>query len=194
MRLRSFQVLSFVSPLIWMKIITIFDGYKFIGTMQICVSRMVKESGIFIGLLSVLAIGFAQGLYALDAADGSTEPPSSVVNVLVRALLQSPDFDKFSASPAGLLLYYLWTAMTVIVLLNVLISLFSSAYSEIIDNAEAQYLAFFAEKTIGMIRAPDSYVFPAPFNVVETFLVAPFDIMQPSTAGSWASSFSSRLS
>jgi hypothetical protein len=64
--------------------------------MQICVSRMIKESGIFIGvrpsffmnpnsellqLLSVLAIGFAQGLYALDAADGSTEPPSSVTRI-----------------------------------------------------------------------------------------------------------------
>lgn len=64
--------------------------------MQICVSRMAKESGIFIGvcshlflssnteilqLLSVLAVGFAQGLYALDAADGSTEPPSSVTRV-----------------------------------------------------------------------------------------------------------------
>jgi len=64
--------------------------------MQICVTRMMKESGIFVAvcrihcqtylqtdnharqLLSVLAIGFAQGLYALDAADGSTEPPSSV--------------------------------------------------------------------------------------------------------------------
>jgi hypothetical protein len=58
---------------------------------------MLKESGIFFAvcvingytdkwfdlcsllqLLSVLAIGFAQGLYALDAADGSTDPPSSV--------------------------------------------------------------------------------------------------------------------
>jgi len=29
-------------------------------------------------LLSVLGIGFAQGLYALDAADGSTEDPSVV--------------------------------------------------------------------------------------------------------------------
>ena len=63
--------------------------------MQICVSRMIKESGIFFGvspsffpnhisewsqLLSVLAVGFAQGLYALDAADGSTEPPSSVTH------------------------------------------------------------------------------------------------------------------
>ncbi len=28
---------------------------------------------------------------------------------------------------------------------------------------------------IGMIRAPDSYVYPAPFNLIETFLIAPFE-------------------
>jgi len=26
-----------------------------------------------------------------------------------------------------------------------------------------------------MIRAPDSYVYPAPFNMIETFLIAPFE-------------------
>jgi len=83
--------------------------------------------------------------------------------------------------------------VTAIVLLNVLISLFSSAYSDVciltvcprvdheltgsqvVDDAEAQYLAFFASKTVGMIRAPDSYVYPAPFNLVEVFFVAPFE-------------------
>jgi len=44
-----------------------------------------------------------------------------------------------------------------------------------VDDAEAQYLAFFASKTIGMIRAPDSYVFPAPFNLIEIFFVSPFE-------------------
>ena len=39
-------------------------------------------------LLSILAIGFAQGLYALDAADGETEHGSAVINALVQALLQ----------------------------------------------------------------------------------------------------------
>ncbi|KAF4620040.1 hypothetical protein D9613_005266 [Agrocybe pediades] len=175
MRLRSFQTLSCVSPLIWMKLITVFDGYKYIGTMQICVARMLKESGIFFALLSVLGIGFAQGLYALDAADGSTDPPSATLNVLVQALLQAPDYAKFAASPTGLVLYYLWNTVTAIVLLNVLISLFSSAYSDVIDDAEAQYLAFFASKTIGMIRAPDSYVYPAPFNLIEAFLIAPLE-------------------
>ncbi|KAF5387842.1 hypothetical protein D9615_000600 [Tricholomella constricta] len=126
-------------------------------------------------LLSVLAIGFAQGLFALDAADGSTEGPSVVVHLLVQALLQSPDYGKYSGSPPGLMLYYLWNTVTAIVLLNVLISLFSSAYSDVIEDAEAQYLAFFASKTVGMIRAPDTFVYPAPFNLIEIFLVAPFE-------------------
>ncbi|KAF8204720.1 calcium activated cation channel [Pholiota molesta] len=177
LRLRSFQILSCVSPFICIEIITIFDGYKYIGTMQICVARMLKESGIFFALLSVLAIGFAQGLYALDAADGSTDPPSSIMNVLLQALLQSPDYGKFASSPTGLMLYYLWNAVTAIVLLNVLISLFSSAYSDVVDDAEAQYLAFFASKTVGMIRAPDSYVYPAPFNLIEACFIAPWELL-----------------
>ncbi|KAG6903417.1 hypothetical protein C0995_005440 [Termitomyces sp. Mi166 len=117
-KLKSFQVLSFAAPFIWL----IDMSHRYVGTMQICVARMLKESGIFFALLSVLAVGFAQGLFALDAADGLTEGPSVVI-----------------------------------------------------EDAEAQYLAFFAAKTIGMIRAPDSFVYPAPFNLKETFFVAPFE-------------------
>jgi len=116
-------------------------------------------------------------MYALDAADGTTEAPSSVVNALVQALLQSPNFERFSASPAGLILYYFWNVVTAIILLNVLISLFSSAYSDVVDDAEAQYLAFFASKTVGLIRAPDSYVYPAPFNLIESLLISPLELL-----------------
>ncbi|KAJ4479281.1 calcium activated cation channel [Lentinula aciculospora] len=175
LRLNSFQVLSFVAPFIWMRLITVFDGYKYVGMMQICVARMLQESGIFFALLSILALGFGQAMYALDAADGTTEAPSGVVNALVQALLQSPDFSRYASSPSGLTMYYLWNVVTVIVLLNVLISLFASAYQDVVDDAEAQYLAFFAGKTVGMIRAPDSYVYPAPFNLIETLLVSPFE-------------------
>ncbi|KAG2156276.1 hypothetical protein DEU56DRAFT_766342 [Suillus clintonianus] len=176
LRLRSFQVLSFVAPFIWIKLITIFDGYQYVGTMQICVARMLQESGIFFALLSVLGAGFLQGLYALDAADGSSEDPSVVIHVLVQGLLQSPNYDKFSASPVGLTLYYLWNVTTAIILLNVLISLFSSAYADVVDDAEAEYMTFYAGKTVAMIRAPDSYVYPAPFNLVEVLFVAPFEM------------------
>lgn len=174
-RLRSFQILSFVAPFIWMKLVTIFDGYKYMGTMQICVARMLQESGIFFALLTVLGAGFFQGLYALDVADGESESSSVIINVLIQGLLQAPNYDRFSTSPAGLTLFYLWTLVTVVILLNVLISLFASAYSDVVNDAEAEYMAFFAGKTVAMIRAPDSYVYPAPFNLIEIFLVAPFE-------------------
>ncbi|KAG8716244.1 hypothetical protein FRC11_006638 [Ceratobasidium sp. 423] len=177
LKLRSFQVLSCVSPLIWMKLITVVEGFKYVGTMQICVSRMLQESTIFFVLLSLLGIGFAQGMYALDAADGVTDHGSTVINTLLQALLQAPDFEKPAVNNFGLILYYMWNVATTVILLNVLISLFSSAYNDITDNAEAHFLAFFAEKTIGMIRAPDSYVYPAPFNLIEIFLVAPFELV-----------------
>ncbi|KAG2155006.1 uncharacterized protein EDB93DRAFT_1080810 [Suillus bovinus] len=179
LRLRSFQVLSFVAPFIWLANPQMIMRY--VGTMQICVARMLQESGIFFALLSVLGIGFLQGLYALDVADGSSEGPSLLVNVLVQGLLQSPNYDKFSGSPVGLTLYYLWNVTTAIILLNVLISLFSSAYADVVEDAEAEYMSFFAAKTVAMIRAPDSYVYPAPFNLVEVVFVAPFEIfgLQP---------------
>ncbi|KAB5596316.1 Calcium channel YVC1 [Ceratobasidium theobromae] len=176
LKLRSFQVLSCVSPLIWMKLITVVEGFKYVGTMQICVSRMLQESTIFFVLLSLLGIGFAQGMYALDAADGETGHGITVINTLLQALLQAPDFEQPAVSTFGLILYYMWNISTTVILLNVLISLFSSAYNDITDDAEAHFMAFFAGKTIGMIRAPDSYVYPAPFNLIEIFLVAPFEL------------------
>ena len=70
------------------EVITVLDGFKFIGTMQICVSRMLQESTIFLGLLAVLGLGFAQAMYALDASDGQTGHGALVVHQLVQALLQ----------------------------------------------------------------------------------------------------------
>jgi hypothetical protein len=38
-----------------------------------------------------------------------------------------------------------------------------------------EYLAFFASKTVEMVRAPDSFVYPAPGNIIETLLIAPLE-------------------
>ncbi|KAJ7300539.1 hypothetical protein DFH08DRAFT_999673 [Mycena albidolilacea] len=64
LRLMSFQVLSFVAPLLWMTLLTVFGGYK---------------SQVFSLLLPSLSLGFGQGLYAFHASDGSTDRPSSDV-------------------------------------------------------------------------------------------------------------------
>jgi chromosome condensin MukBEF MukE localization factor len=39
-----------------------------------------------------------------------------------------------------------------------------------VEDAEAEYLTFFAGKTIEMVRAPDSFVYPAPTNIIEVFI------------------------
>jgi hypothetical protein len=41
----------------------------------------------------VLLVGFYQGMYALDAADGKTDRGAIVANSLMQALLQAPDFN-----------------------------------------------------------------------------------------------------
>jgi hypothetical protein len=48
-----------------------------------------------------------------------------------------------------------------VVLLNILIALYNSAYEDITDNAIDEYMALFAQKTMQFVRAPDENVFIA---------------------------------
>jgi hypothetical protein len=86
-----------------------------------------------------------------------------------------------------------------------LIALFGSAYSDVEENATDEYLAFFAHKTIDLSESllregettltssPSTWLLclvrgltsnakgsgltnsPAPFNLIEAFLIAPFE-------------------
>lgn len=67
-----------------------------------------------------------------------------------------------------------------VVLLNVLIALYNSAYEDITDNAIDEYMALFSQKTMQFVRAPDENVFIAPFNLIEMiFLILPFEWWMP---------------
>jgi hypothetical protein len=52
-----------------------------------------------------------------------------------------------------------------------LIALYNSAYEDIYDNANDEYLAMFAQKTMTFVRAPDENVFIPPFNLIEIFVL-----------------------
>ena len=67
-----------------------------------------------------------------------------------------------------------------VILLNILIALYNSAYEDITENAVDEYMALFSQKTMQFVRAPDENVFIAPFNLVELFLlVLPFEWWMP---------------
>jgi hypothetical protein len=61
------------------------------------------------------------------------------------------------------------------VLLNILVALFNQAYSVVTDNAVDEFLALFSHKTLNFIRAPDENTFCPPLNLIEIFLLIPFE-------------------
>lgn len=76
--------------------------------------------------------------------------------------------------------YYIFTFVVMVVLLNILIALYNSAYEDITDNAIDEYMGLFSQKTMQFVRAPDENVFIAPLNLIEIFcLIIPFEWWLP---------------
>jgi len=133
---------------------------------------MMKESIIFFALLACLIVGFLQAFVGLDYADDRVvEDIFFIIQSMANAVMQSPDFSGFERfqPPFGLILYYCFTFVVMVILLNILIALYNSAYEDIYENANDEYLAMFAQKTMTFVRAPDENVFIPPFNLVEIF-------------------------
>lgn len=174
----SYNFLAFSAPMFWCRLLLYLDSYRFFGAMLVVLKVMMQESLIFFALLIVILIGFLQAFIGLDQVDESLDATNFIMLNMLNAMLGSPDFDGFDnfAPPFGLILYYIFNMIIVLILLNVLIALYNSAYEDITDDAIDEYMALFAQKTIRFVRAPDENVYIAPFNLIEIFLlVIPFE-------------------
>ncbi|RPB01239.1 hypothetical protein L873DRAFT_1677882 [Choiromyces venosus 120613-1] len=176
--LMSYNWLAFVAPMFWARMLLFLDTIKFFGAMLVVLKVMMMESLIFFALLVVIIIGFLQGFVGLDNADNKRDTSFFILESMTKALLGSPEFDGFDnfAHPFGIILYYLFTFVVMVILLNILIALYNQAYTDITENAVDEYLALFANKTLQFVRAPDENVFLPPFNLIEIFfLIIPFE-------------------
>lgn len=174
----SYNFLAFSAPMFWCRLLLYLDSFRFFGAMLVVLKVMMKESLIFFALLFVVCIGFLQAFIGLDQVDESIDSARFICLSMLNAMMGSPEFDGFDnfAPPFGLILYYLFNFIIVIILLNVLIALYNSAYEDITDDAIDEYMALFAQKTIRFVRAPDENVYIAPFNLIEIFcLIIPFE-------------------
>ncbi|WPG98016.1 calcium channel yvc1 [Acrodontium crateriforme] len=178
----SYNFLAFSAPMFWMRLMLYLDGFRFFGAMLVVLKVMMKESLIFFALLIVVLVGFLQAFIGLDQVDNNLTATSFIVKQMANAIMGSPEFDGWDrfAPPFGLILYYIYNFILVVVLLNVLIALFNSAYEDITENAIDEYLALFSQKTMQFVRAPDENVFIAPFNLIEIVgLSLPFEWWLP---------------
>ena len=174
----SYRFFAFSAPMFWMRLLLYFDTIRFFGAMLVVLKVMMKESLIFFALLLVVVVGFLQAFIGLDSVDRTDNVTSFIIQAMVNGLLGSPEFDGFDdfSHPFGLILYYFFNFIVMIILLNILIALYNSAYEDVTDNATDEYMALFSQRTIQFVRAPDENVFLAPMNLVEIFfLVLPFE-------------------
>ena len=174
----SYNFLAFSAPMFWMRLLLYMDTFRFFGAMLVVLKVMMKESVIFFLLLIIVMVGFLQAFIGMDQIDDDARVTTFILQAMANAIMQSPDFDGFEnfAPPFGITLYYIFTFVVMVVLLNILIALYNSAYEDITDNAVDEYMALFAQKTLQFIRAPDENVFIAPFNLIEIFcLILPFE-------------------
>nr|POE94569.1 calcium channel yvc1 [Quercus suber] len=179
----SYNFLAFSAPMFWMRLLLYLDGYRFFGAMLVVLKVMMKESLIFFALLLIVLVGFLQAFIGMDQADDNQiGAVGFIVKEMLNAIMGSPEFDGWErfAPPFGLILYYIYNFIIVVILLNVLIALYNSAYEDITDNAIDEYLALFSSKTMQFVRAPDENVFIAPFNLIEIFCLSlPFEWWMP---------------
>ncbi|KAE8448654.1 hypothetical protein EG329_009079 [Mollisiaceae sp. DMI_Dod_QoI] len=178
----SYNFLAFSAPMFWMRLLLYLDSIRFFGAMLVVLKVMMKESLIFFALLIVIIVGFLQAFIGMDNADSNADATVFILQAMANAVMQSPDFSGFDnfSPPFGIILYYIFAFLIMVVLLNILIALYNSAYEDITDNAIDEYMALFSQKTMQFVRAPDENVFIAPLNLVEIFfLIIPFEWWLP---------------
>ncbi|SCV05488.1 LANO_0H08592g1_1 [Lachancea nothofagi CBS 11611] len=168
----SYRVLSSAAPLVWTRLLLYLESSRFVGALLVVLKHMMQESIVFFFLLLLIVIGFLQGFIGLDSSDGNREITWPIISNLMLTVLGAGKFEMFTdfAPPFAGILYYSYSFVVTVILLNILIALYSTAYQKVIDNAIDEYMALMAQKTLRYIRAPDDNVYVPPLNLFEVIL------------------------
>jgi hypothetical protein len=91
----SYYFLAFTAPMFWMRLLLYLDTFRFFGAMLVVLKVMMRESLIFFALLIVVMIGFLQAFIGLDLTNAGLEDSGFVIQAMLNAVMQSPEFDGF---------------------------------------------------------------------------------------------------
>jgi len=101
----------------WSRLLLYLDSFRFFGAMLVVLKVMMKESVIFFALLIIIIIGFLQAFIGLDLTDDNVaEDALFIVESMLKAILQSPEFEGFEGfgPPWGIILYYCFTFVVMV--------------------------------------------------------------------------------
>jgi hypothetical protein len=100
----SYKWLACTAPMFWTRLLLYLDTFRFFGAMLVVLKVMMRESLIFFALLIVVLIGFLQAFVGLDLSDTKLEASGFIIQAMLNAIMQSPEFDGFDAFAVGDLL------------------------------------------------------------------------------------------
>jgi hypothetical protein len=168
-----FRILSCAAPFMWTRLLLFLDAQRFVGAMIVVIKTMMKESLLFFVLTGVVIVGFTQGFLGLDKSDGKNEATKKIVLALVKTVIGEAGFDDFEGlmPPYALIMYYVYSFLITVILMNILIALYSTSYASVVENATDEYFALVAQKTLRYIRAPDQDLYVPPLNLIELVML-----------------------
>ncbi|KAF8001601.1 hypothetical protein HF325_004102 [Metschnikowia pulcherrima] len=156
----SFRILSCAAPLMWSRLLLYLDAQQFVGAMLVVIKTMMKESLLFFVLFAVVVLGFLQGFLGLDASDGKSQATKKILVSLINAVIGEAGLKDVLdlVPPYASVLYYIYSFVLTVILMNILIALYSTSYAAIVENATDEYFALVAQKTLRSYKTLNHYV------------------------------------
>jgi len=176
----GFNLLAVNSVLLWLRLLHVCDLHPKLGPLLTIIKNMFTDAAIFIVIMIVVLIGFAESIAALYQ-DPLTPNPSvkfgDALSMLLYALLGQVDFNNLQddfpiLGPLLLTLYLLFSA---VLLLNLLIAIFSNTYSQTQTISDAEFN--FGKANTYLEYQQELEFMPPPFNLV-AMLLSPVNIFK----------------
>lgn len=178
---RSYDVLSLQGVLLVPRLFSFLSLTPYFGTLFPCLKRLVVDFVQFLVLIVALFTGFLVTFSVLGRNQYSV---SQICWMLIRVFYGGSNigFDAMrSLHPIfGPPLMIVFVTFSQILLTTALISILSSSFSKVMDNARSEYHFLFATTCLEASKSDHMVILSPPFNLLALFLVRPLRLILPS--------------
>ncbi|AOW03476.1 hypothetical protein B0I72DRAFT_112815 [Yarrowia lipolytica] len=166
----SFDVLSLEAILLFPRVFALLSIYPYYGILLPCLKTLTKDFVKFTTIIAICYFGFLTTFAFLGRGDFTT---NEMFWLLVRVFFGS-SFAGFDEAPKihpmfGSLLMLVFVMLTNVLLLTVLISILSTRFSKMMNNAREEYTLLFAESVVEATSDRVTYLYP-PLNLLPLLL------------------------
>ena len=136
-------VMSLLAPLFWIKLLNFARGFRNVGPLVRVLFKMMSDIYHFLVIFAIFQIGFSHSFFILY---GNTHKGYlSIVDTMMTVFninLGNPDYDTIRESENhiwGTIIYVIFSVISVVTLLNILIAILTDSYTNVTSKAEKEW-------------------------------------------------------